>query len=101
MTSLKVIPEEKPDINKVTTCSLLDKSALSRNVFTEKECKQIIEMGRTWEQVEAYIQTKSSEEDHVKNDDYRNCKMYGPPADKTDSWLKSNTIFVSISKNCV
>ena len=53
MTTLKVIPEEKPDINKVATCSLLDKSALSRNVFTKEECKRIIEMGRTWEQIDA------------------------------------------------
>ena len=87
MTTLKVIPEEKPDINKVTTCSLLDKSAMSRNVFTEDECKSIIEMGRTWEQIEAYIQTKSPEAESEKNDDYRNCKMYGPPVDETAGWL--------------
>ena len=48
MTTLKVIPEEKPDINKVQTCKLLDKSALSRNVFTKEECKRIIEIGRAW-----------------------------------------------------
>ena len=87
MTSLKVIPEEKPDINKVTTCSLLDKSAMSRNVFTEEECRRIIGIGRTWEQIDATVQTKSSEAETVKNDDYRNCEMYGPPVDKTDSWL--------------
>ena len=37
MTTLKVIPEEKPDINKVQTCNLLDKSAMSRNIFTKEE----------------------------------------------------------------
>ena len=87
MTTLKIIPEEKPDINKVATCSLLDKSAMSRKVFTEEECKSIIEMSKTWEQLDAKIQTKSSEEELEKNDDYRNCKMYGPPLDKTESWL--------------
>ena len=87
MTTLKVIPEEKPDINKVTTCNLLDKSAMSRNIFTKEECKRIIEIGRSWEQVEAYIQTKSPEEESEKNDDYRNGKMYGPPVDKTAGWL--------------
>ena len=87
MTTLKVIPEEKPDINKVQTCSLLDKSAMSRNVFTKEECKRIIEIGRSWELVEAQIQTKSPEEESVKNDDYRNCKMYGPPVDETAGWL--------------
>ena len=45
MTTLKVIPEEKPDINKVQTCKLLDKSALSKNVFTKEECNRIIEIG--------------------------------------------------------
>ena len=83
MTTLKVIPEEKPDINKVTACSLLDKSALSKNVFTKEECKRIIEIGRSWELVEAQIQTKNPEAESVKNDDYRNCTMYGPPVDKT------------------
>lgn len=87
MTTLKVIPEEKPDINKVTTCSLLDKSAMSRKLFTEEECKKIIEMGRTWERVDAQIQTKSPEAESEKNDDYRNCKMHGPPVDNTKSWL--------------
>ena len=87
MTTLKVIPEEKPDINKVQTCNLLDKSAMSRKLFTEEECKKIIEMGRTWEQVDAEIQTKNPEAESVKNDDYRNCKMYGPPVDNTKSWL--------------
>ena len=74
--TLKVIPEEKPDINKVQTCSLLDKSAMSRDLFTEEECSRIIEMGRTWEQVDAKIQTKNPEEESEKNSDYRNCKMY-------------------------
>ena len=69
MTTLKVIPEEKPDINKVVTCSLLDKSALSRNVFTKEECKRIIEIGRSWELVDAQIQTKSPEAESEKNDD--------------------------------
>ena len=87
MTTLKVIPEEKPDINKVATCSLLDKSALSRNVFTKEECKRIIEIGRSWELVDAQIQTKSPEAESEKNDDYRNCKMYGPPVDETAGWL--------------
>ena len=40
MSTLKVIPEEKPDVNKVQTCSLLDKSAMSRKVFTEKNVKR-------------------------------------------------------------
>jgi predicted 2-oxoglutarate/Fe(II)-dependent dioxygenase YbiX len=87
MTTLKIIPEEKPDINKVTVCSLLDKPALSRNVFTQEECNRIIEMGKTWEQLGAEIQTKSSEEESEKNNNYRNCKMYAPPVDKTKSWL--------------
>ena len=87
MSTLKVIPEEKPDVNKVQTCSLLDKSAMSRKVFTEEECKKIIEMGRTWEQVDAEIQTKNPEAESVKNEDYRNCKMYAPPVDKQESWL--------------
>ena len=89
MSTLKVIPEEKPDINKVQTCSLLDKSAMSKKVFTEEECKRIIEMGRAWEQVDAQIQTKNPEAESVKNEDYRNCKMYGPPVDKDKqkSWL--------------
>ena len=65
----------------------MDKSALSRNVFTKEECKRIIEMGRSWEQVEAQIQTKNPEEESEKNDDYRNCKMYGPPVDETAGWL--------------
>ena len=83
---LKVI-EEKPDINKVQTCNLLDKSAMSRNLFTKEECERIIEMGRTWEQIDAQIQTKNPEAESEKNDDYRNCKMYGPPVDETESWL--------------
>ena len=87
MSTLKIIPEEKPDVNKVQTCSLLDKSAMSRKVFTEEECKRIIEMGRTWEQVDAEIQTKNPEAESVKNEDYRNCKMYAPPVDKQESWL--------------
>ena len=85
--SLKVLPEEKPDINKVQTCSLLDKSAMSRNVFTKEECKRIIEIGRSWQQIDAKIQTKSPEEETEKNEDYRNCKMYGPPVDDTKGWL--------------
>ena len=87
MTTLKVIPEEKPDVNKVATCTVLDKSAMSKNVFTEEECKRIIEMTKTWEEIVAQIQTKSSEEESVENEDYRNCKMYGPPVDKTESWF--------------
>ena len=87
MTTLKVIPEETPDINKVATCNLLDKSALSRNVFTKEECKRIIEIGKSWELVDAQIQTKSPEVESEKNDDYRNCKMYGPPVDETAGWL--------------
>ena len=87
MSTLKIIPEEKPDVNKVQTCPLLDKSAMSRKVFTVQECKKIIEMARTWEQVDAEIQTKNPEAESVKNEDYRNCKMYGPPVDKTESWL--------------
>ena len=87
MTTLKIIPEETPDINKVATCKLLDKSALSRNVFTAKECNRIIKMGRTWERIDAEIQTKSSEAETEKNNNYRNCKMYGPPVDNTESWL--------------
>jgi len=87
MTSLKVIPEEKPDPNKVQTCKSLDKSALTRNIFTKEECNRIIKQGRTWEQVDAQIQTKNPEEESEKNDDYRNCKMYGPPVDETESWL--------------
>ena len=75
MTTLKVIPEEKPDINKVQTCNLLDKSALSRNVFTKEECKRIIEMGKLWEHIDAQIQTKNPEAESVTNEDYRNCKM--------------------------
>jgi len=57
MTTLKVISEEKPDINKVQTCKLLDKSAMTRNIFTKEECKRIIEIGRSWELVDAQIQT--------------------------------------------
>ena len=87
MTTLKVIPEEKPDVNKVATCTVLDKSAMSKNVFTEEECKRIIEMTKTWEEIVAQIQTKSSEEESVENEDYRNCKMYAPPLDNTESWL--------------
>ena len=85
--TLKVIPEEKPDINKVATCDLLDKSAMSRKIFTKEECNRIIEMGRTWEQVDAEIQTKNPKAESVKNDDYRNCKMYGPPVNETKDWL--------------
>ena len=66
MTTLKVIPEEKPDVNKVATCTVLDKSAMSKNVFTEEECKRIIEMAKTWEEIVAQIQTKSSEEESVE-----------------------------------
>jgi len=87
MTSLKVIPEEKPDPNKVQTCKSLDKSALSRNILTKEECNSIIELGKTWEQIDAQIQTKNPEAESEKNDDYRNCKMYGPPVDETESWL--------------
>ena len=72
MTTLKVIPEEKPDINKVQTCSLLDKSAMSRNVFTKEECKRIIEIGKSWEQVDAQIQTKNPEAESEKNDENTN-----------------------------
>ena len=75
------------DINKVTTCNFLSSPALSNNVFTKEECKTIIEMGRTWEQIDAQIQTKSAEEESEKNDDYRNCKMFAPPIDETESWL--------------
>jgi len=87
MTNLKIIPEEKPDINKVQTCNLLDKSALSKNLFTKEECARIIEIGRSWEVINTQIQTKSSEEESETNDDYRNCKMYGPPIDETVGWL--------------
>ena len=87
MTNLKIIPEETPDINKVTICSLLDKSALSKNVFTKEECKSIIEMGKTWEQIDATVQTKNPEAESEKNDDYRNCKLFEPPVDDTESWL--------------
>ena len=57
MTTLKVIPEEKPDVNKVATCAVLDKSAMSRKVFTEEECERIIKMSKAWEQIDAKIQT--------------------------------------------
>ena len=85
--TLKETPEEKPDINKVAVCSVLDKSALSKNIFTNEECKRIIEMGRTWEKIDAKVQTKNPESETEKNEDYRNCKLYGPPVDNTESWL--------------
>ena len=47
------VTEEKPDPNQVSVCTLLDKSAVSRNVFTEEECDRIIKMGRTWEEIDA------------------------------------------------
>jgi predicted 2-oxoglutarate/Fe(II)-dependent dioxygenase YbiX len=87
MTTLKVIPEEKPDITNLTSCKLLDKSAMARNLFTKEECKRVIDIGRTWQQLEAHVQTKSPEAESEKNNDYRNCKLYGPPVDDTTGWL--------------
>ena len=81
------VTEEKPDPNQVSVCTLLDKSAVSRNVFTEEECDRIIKMGRTWEEIDAKVQTKSSEAESEKNENYRNCKMYAPPLDDTSDWL--------------
>ena len=38
-----------------------------------------------WELNESWLFDFKAES--VKNEDYRNCKMYGPPVDKTESWL--------------
>jgi PKHD-type hydroxylase len=85
--SLKVIPEEKPDINKVQSCKLLDKSAMSRNIFTKEECKRIIEIGKSCLSEYPQIQTKNPEAESEKNYDYRNCKMYAPSVDETADWM--------------
>ena len=85
--TLKITSEEEKKKNIVAVCSLLDKSAMSRNVFTHEECERIIEMGRTWENIDAKIQTKSPDPESEKRNDYRNCKMYGPPTENMDSWI--------------
>ena len=86
-TRLKILPEEKKDPSKIETCSCLDKSAYTRKLFTKKECKEIIEMSKSWEEFEAKVQTKNKEEETVVNDDYRNCSIYAPPVNDQPSWL--------------
>ena len=86
--SLKITGLEEPKRpNQLQTCSILDKTATSSKLFTQKECEKVIELAKTWEADEGGIQTKNHEEEFVTNADYRNCMIYTPPMENQESWL--------------